>query len=244
MKKFFIYLTIFTSFILSGTGCKRTYYDLITYDIPNPIVNEVIVDTQNIKKFVGTDISIMNGEYSGERIFILRTNYTQTVTKNHGFINLGGTIYGGFYKVDGLGPYQEDNYTANDYNGQKIGFGITGNLKMGVNLKISNFKLGLGADVYGGLEEGQFLSFRKDAKSKGIIEAFDDPITGMINLFLFSSYYFSPSSLVNFQINLGTPGFISPILTYQQRDNVYYLSYMSQIERINIGFMTSLTKIF
>ncbi len=244
MKNIFIYLILFTFFILSGTGCKRTYYDLITYDAPHPLVHEVLVDTQKITTFVGADISLMKGDYDGERVFISRINYTKTVTKDHGFMNIGGTVYGGYYKVNGLGPYQEDNYTAIDYNGQKFGFGAMGNLKMGINLKFSNFKLGIGADLYAGLEGGQFLNFRKDAKSKGIIDAYDNPVTATLNMFLFNSYRFSPSSLVNFQINVGTPGFISPILNYQNRDNVYYLSYMPQIERVNIGFMTSLSKIF
>lgn len=244
MKKFFILFILIAFFLLSGTGCKRRYYDLITYNSPTQIISEVVVDTQKITNFVGTDISLMKGRYNGERIFILRTNYANAVTKDHGFINIGGTVYGGFYKVSGLGPYEEENYTSTNYNGNYFGLGATANLKMGLNLKFSNFKLGIGVDLYGGLEGGEYLSFRKDAKSKGVIWGSDDPITAMINGFIFSSYRFLPSSLVNLQINLGTPGYFSPILTYQHRDNVYHLSYMPEVERVNLGFMVSLTKIF
>lgn len=146
------------------------------------------------------------------------------------------------------------DYPNINYDGYKYNLGFAYNLKLGLNFKFSQIKLGTGLDLYGGFEFGSFLNFRRDAIAKHIIEGDNDARFAIGNVFIFTSYYFTPESVLNVILNVRLdrvhngelpPGFISPIISFQSGKYVYYISSGFFIpSRVNFGIMTSLPTIF
>lgn len=244
MKKIFkIIVVVLIYFIFSGNGCsKRVYNSLINYNSPTPIIYEVVRDSVRKNKFFGTDFRYSRGDYDQEELSLLRLNYTYILTKKNAFSNTSLMAFGGYYKVYGLGPKEGVNYTDINYNGIKWGGGVAGNIKIGLNLNFTNFKVGTGIDFLAGMETGEYLNFRNSASKNGIIESQSGWIHANFNWFIFSTYSFRNSSILNFQVHLGYPGRFSPILSYQYDENVYWISYFG--DRGNIGYMISLKKLF
>ncbi len=238
-KTHFILLSFLAYFLFAGNGCnKRVYDSLINYNSPTPIIYESLHDSVKLNKFIGADLRYSKGNYDKEDLALLRLNYSYVSTKENSFSNTSIIAFGGYYKVNGLGPKQGANYTDIDYDGRKWGTGLLGNIKLGLNFKFDDFKLGSGIDFLAGLETGEFLDFRNSAKSQGVIDSDRGWASTNLNIFLFSSYRFQNSSIFNLQLNVGYPGGISPILSYQHRDNIYWISFLGN--RGNIGIMKSL----
>ncbi len=238
-----IILSFIVYFIFGGNGCSTRVYDsLINYNSPTPIVYEKVSDSIKINKFVGADLRFGKGDYDKEDLALLRFAFNYVTTKENTFSNTSIIAYGGYYKVDGLGAKQGANYTDINYEGRKWGGGLLGNIKVGLNFKFTNFKLGSGIDFLAVAEIGEFLDFRNTAKELGVIDSDRGWASANFSLFLFGAYQFQNSSILSFQINLGKPGLFSPILSYQINDNVYWISYSGN--RGNLGFMTSINKIF
>lgn len=244
MKKLKLFiLSIFVYFIFAINGCNKRVYDaLINYNSPTPIVFETITDSNKVNKFLGADIRYSKGSYADENLALLRLTFNYVTTKDHAFSNTSVIGYGGFYTVNGLGAKQGYNFTDINFDGRKWGAGLLGNIKVGINFKFTNFKLGSGIDFLAGAETGEFLDFRNSAHKLGVIESNNGWASASLSLFFFGSYKFENSSFLNLQINLGKPGFISPIISYQQKEKVFWMSYL--IDRGNLGFMTSLGSIF
>jgi hypothetical protein len=244
MKKIYIFFISFLIyFLFAGNGCnKRVYDSLISYNSPTPIIYETIKDSIRLNKFVGADLRYSSGNYHQEDLAMLRFTYNYVTSRKNTFSNTSLISYVGYYKIDGLAPKKENSFTDINFNGRKWGGGLLGNIKVGVNFNFTNFKLGSGIDFYAGVETGEFLDFRETAKAMGVIDSNRGWASANFNLFLFGAYKFKNLSILNLQLNLGSPGGISPILSYQNKENIYWISY-SGIGG-NVGFMTSLGSIF
>lgn len=244
MKKLnFILISVIAYFLFGGNGCnKRVYDSLSNYNSPTPILFEQISRSDTINKFIGFDFRYSLGSYDKEDLALLRLNFSHVTTKTHAFSTTSIIGYGGFYNVDGLTPKQGHNFTDVNFNGRKWGGGLLGNVKVGLNFKFSNFKVGSGIDFIAGVETGEFLDFRESAQQKGVIESNSGWASANLSMFLFTSYQFQNSSKMNFQINVGQPGMLSPIISYQREEKVLWISYSGN--RGNLGFMTSLGSIF
>lgn len=244
MKKIrLLIISFLIYFIFSGNGCNKRVYDtLINYNSPTPIIFETVSDSNRVNKFLGADFRYSKGSYAHEDLAQLRLTFNYVTTKEHAFSNTSIIGYGGFYTVDGLGAKQGANFTDISFDGRKWGGGLLGNIKVGVNFKFTDFKLGAGIDFLAGVETGEFLDFRNTAKKLGVIDSDRDWASANFSLFSFCSFQLEQSSLLNIQINVGKPGFISPIISYQQKEKVFWMSYSG--DRGNLGFMTSLESIF
>lgn len=193
---------------------------------------EVIRDTAKINSFAGIDLMHYDGYYEGENISIARLTYQNSNTKKFAVVNLSLQGFAGKYKVSGIdGLYTQDSI----YDGNKFGFGGRVSLIGGVNINIKGFRLGLGIEPSIGLDFGRFYSFRDLAERKGVINNEDNFLTFYLNIFPYLSLPIGKSSLISLQANLGMPGFLSPSLTFQMDNYVFWTSYA--IERINFGVM-------
>ncbi len=218
-----------------GNGCgKRTYYQLITYDSTLPLIYEVKRDTTAVNSFAGIDFMNYDGHYDGERINILRLSYQNSTTKKYSVTNLSFQLITGNYQVNGI----DKMYTFDSvYDGNKFGIGGRVSLSGGINFNINEFRLGLGIEPSLSFDFGNFYSFRIDAAKKGIIDNDDGFINLYLNLFPYLSIPIGNGKLINLQMNIGMPGFISPILSFQMDDYIFWAGYNKL--RINAGLSIS-----
>lgn len=226
-----------------GSGCKRAYYNLMKLDSATPLVYEVEIDTSNIKTFGGIDYGYIRGQFEGEKVDIFRVYYTSTSTKKHSIFNLQLSAYAGRYLVSGLGPYSGGNFTAINYDGYKWAYGATASFKSGINFNFSDFRLGIGLEPMFILEFGDYYSFRIDAAEQGVISNEDGFANLLVNVFPYLSYYFDKNKLIAFQISLGLPGGISPVLSYQSGSNIFWIGYIPTTIRFNVGYMKDFNSI-
>ncbi|MGB9665222.1 MAG: hypothetical protein ACPL25_09955 [Ignavibacteria bacterium] len=213
------------------------------YQSATPLVYEVKADTNIINSFSGLDYAFIKGDYEGEKIEVIRFSYNAGSTKKHTISNLHFSVYGGRYLVSGLSPYTGENFTEVNYDGYKWAFGASASLKAGANFNFNDFRIGVGVEPNVNFEFGDYYSFRVNASKKGIIENGDGLITIFFNVFPYFSYYFDNDELIAFQCNLGLPGFISPILSYQSGNGIFWVEYIPPSKRIDIGYMLDFNSI-
>jgi hypothetical protein len=244
MKKInIVVLSFLIYFIFGGNGCNKRVYDaLINYNSPTPIIFETVSDSNRVNKFLGADFRYSQGAYANENLALLRLTFNYVSTKDHAFSNTSIIGYGGYYNVDGLGAKEGANFTDVNFNGRKWGGGLIGNIKVGLNFKFTDFKLGSGIDFSAGAETGEFLDFRSSAEELGVIESNRGWASANFNLFLFGAFKLQNSSILNLQLNIGLPGGVSPILSYQRNETILWFSYLG--DRGNVGIMKSLTSLF
>ncbi len=229
--------------IIFQAGCKRVYYKIIRLESSSPLIYEVKVDTNKINAFGGIDYAYIEGYYEGEKVDVIRLSYTSSITQKHTITNYHLSIYSGRYFVSGLSPRYGYNFTDIDFNGYKWAFGANASFKAGANFNFSEFRLGLGIEPNINLEFGDYYNFRKDASNTGVIENADGVFNFFVNIFPYLSYYFDDSKLMNFQLNLGYPGGISPVLSYQFGSNIFWVGYIPATIRLNIGYMMDFNSI-
>lgn len=243
--KNFIQILMFVSltFLISQNGCKRAYYKIMRIESATPLIYEVKVDTNKINSFGGIDYASIEGYYEGEKVDVIRFSYTSTTTKKHTISNLHFSIYSGRYLVSGLNPRSGDNYTDLNFDGYKWAVGANASFKTGANFNFSDFRLGIGIEPNLDLEFGDYYLFRMDAENKGVIENSDGLINFFVNVFPYFSYYFDDSKLMSFQFNIGYPGGISPVLSYQSGSNIFWVGYIPATIRWNVGYMMDFSSI-
>lgn len=224
-------------------GCKRVYYQILRIESATPLIYEVKIDTNKVNSFGGIDYAFIEGYHSGEKVNVFRLSYTSTSTRKHTINNFHLSLYSGLYQVTGLGPYTGDNYTSQNFDGYKWAFGVNASFKSGLNFNFSDFRLGIGIEPNVNLELGDYYLFRVDAENKGVIENADGVFNLFVNVFPYLSYYFNESKLVSFQFNLGYPGGISPVLSYQSGSNVFWIGYVPATIRFNVGYMLDFNSI-
>lgn len=203
---------------------------------------EVKIDTNTVRSFSGIDYSFINGDYLNEKINLIRFNYSNSKTYKHTNYNTRFSVYGGVYTVSGLGPYDGANYTGINYNGNKSAFGASFSYLGGINFNIKDFRIGLGIEPTVLLEFGEFNEFRLDAADKGIIANDDGFVNVLFSVFPFCSYYFDESKVLALQMNIGYPGGITPSISYQTGENVFWISYLPGY-RISTGYSIDFQKL-
>lgn len=241
---FQIIFILISSFLFLGNGCsQRVYQNILKYDSPTPLVYEVKIDTNKINSFVATDFGTMKGQYEGEKVDLVRIGYTSSTIKKHFVFNQQISIYGGRYFVNGLGPQTGTNYTDKNYDGNKYAFGLNGSIKAGVNFNFSGFRLGLGIEPMVVSEFGEFVTFRIEASDEGIIKNDDGYFNFLITFYPYLSYEFDESKIIGLQINVGYPGGLSPIISYQSGSNIFWVGYLPGNQRLNLGYMVDFNSI-
>jgi len=245
MKIYFqIMFILISSILFMGNGCsQRVYQNILKYDSPAPLVYDVKIDSNKINSFVSFDFGTMKGQYEGEKADLLRIGYTSSTTKKHFVFNQQISFYGGRYFVNGLGPRTGTNYTDKNYDGNKYALGLNGSIKAGVNFNFSGFRLGLGFEPMVISEFGEFTSFRIDASDEGIIKNDDGYFNFLLTFFPYVSYEFDENKILGIQINVGYPGGFSPILSYQTGSQIFWIGYLPDNIRVNIGYMIDFNKI-
>ena len=190
------------------------------YRTSSPVmVSEINHKPDTSSKYLGMDLTLSKGDYDSENLQLLKVSYLSANTQDHINVNLEGFGYTGYYKVVGL---------RENYDGAKNFIGLGGNIDLSVNFKIEDFKFGAGIDLGLGLEIGEYYNFRKDAGGAGIIDDENSPVFIMLSLFPVFSYQFSESTILSAQINIGSPGLISPTLVLNDNRLVYWLSWLPE----------------
>ena len=207
---------------------------MITYDSPTPMILEVKNDSTSGNSFAGLDYMYMNGNYQGEKINIVRLSYQTSNTKKFSVTNFNFQVFYGNYLVKGI----DNSYTSiKGYDGIKSGFGARASVMGGLNLNIKEFRLGLGIEPSINFDFGDYHSFRIDASEKGIIESDAGFMDFNLNIFPYISIPVSKNSLINLQMNIGFPGFISPIISLQKENYIFWAGYA--VTRVNAGLMVN-----
>jgi hypothetical protein len=228
MKKFlFLQILILSLILFSVYDCKRAYNQLIYYDSPNPTLFEVKTNKDISNKFFGIDVMKSSGKntmgYENESISIIRLNYQKLKTNKHSFSNFNLEVYSGEYNVSGLdGVFTQQT----GYDGQKLGFGVRVSSAGGLNFNWSNFRLGLGLESSINLDFGEYLNFRINAADNGIIDNGGGLLKIYLNLFPYISIPLKELTLLNLQLNMGLPGLVSPIISTQVENYVFWMSYI------------------
>ncbi|MFN4111028.1 MAG: hypothetical protein ACK4G1_02040 [Ignavibacteria bacterium] len=228
-------LILISTFFFMGNGCgKRTYYQLIAYDSPTPIIFEVKMDSVRTNAFAGIDYMHMNGYHENEKINIVRLNYQTTNTGKFNLSNFSLQAFYGTYFVKGIdGQYTSDSV----YDGIKSGYGARVSYTGGLNFNIKGFRLGIGVEPSVNFDFGEYYHFRTNADRKGVIESNADFIKLNLNIIPYVSIPVSGNSLINMQMNVGIPGFISPIISLQVDNQIFWAGY--NVDRMNFGLLVN-----
>jgi len=239
-KKIFIGFIILTS--LTTTGCLRTYYPAFQETSAPPMIYETPDNLEQTGKFLSADFQFSKGIHENETIKMGKLSHLLVYTKDHFNINARGFGYTGFYKVSGINELLDGE---KNFIGAGTDFTISG------NFKISKLKIGAGLNIGAGIEFGEYYHFRREAASKGLISKNDELFFLMLSIFPVLSYEFSETSLLTAQLNIGTPGIGSPIISWHKHGFIYWLSWIPDKDfnkntyghRIAAGFMINLNKL-
>ncbi len=235
MKKNLFYLVVLICPIIFN-GCLRTYYPVGMDSGALPMVFDHSDSTNQKSKFYNVDLSTTKSNHENESLQMLRGGYTVVDTREH--FNVNTTLYGytGIYHVAGLPKY----------DGPKSVFGFGGEFRFNVNFKIHSFKIGLGFATGGAGEFGGYYFFRKKAANEGIIKSDQGLFYFTFSVFPVLAYELSESSVLSAQINVGTPGFVSPNIVLNTGDYVYWISWIPNrnrdafTNRFVFGFMINI----
>lgn len=217
------------------------------YSSPLPIVNEIDNDLDEGNKFISLDFTSSEGGYSDEFIRIVRGSFVYSNTHDHDNFNFTLFGFGGSYNVFGV-----DNYsfqTSQKLDGNKSAFGIGTDIKFALNFKINKLKLGLGLTCSAVTEFGQYTNFRSEAKKLNLINSEQTWIFVIGSGFPYLTYEFADDLLLTTQLNIGYPGFISPIISLNNENaicwiNVLYSEHDQQVIRTALGVMVDMNQIF
>lgn len=198
-------------------SCLRTYYPALYQSSATPVLSETNKVKGISSKYLGTDLTIGRGNYDNELVQIMRANFHLVNTQDYFNFNLEGFGYTGNYKVSGLDSI---------YDGNKSLLGFGASVRFNVNFKFNKVKVGMGLNLGGGIEFGEYYQFRKDAGNEHRI---DDENSLIFVLFYGTpmiSYEFSESTILSLQLSSGMPGLISPSLVLNHNQISYWISWL------------------
>lgn len=231
---------------ITSIGCLRTYYPMYFYSSPLPVVNETDSNIDMGSNYLDVDFIHSDGGHDGEITNMLRGSYTYANTQRFTNFNLSFFGFGGSYKVFGLD--HESGFSQKTYDGLKNNLGLGADMKLGANFKFGNIKVGLGSNVGIVSEFGEYTNFRLSATQDERIHSEQRTLFYTVNLFPYFVYQFSETTILSAQLNLGTPGFASPIVAVNQSGKVYWLclvtDFKRELNKINFGVMVELNEIF
>jgi hypothetical protein len=189
-------------FPLLFSGCLRTYYPIGFSVKSSPIIFQDD-DEKSYSKYIGGEVSTMNGYHKFEKVQIVRGLYTTAYTTDHTNFNSELFFFFSNYKVNGV---------SESLDGNKLQIGICGEIKFAINLKINKLKAGIGLNAGFRSEYGEYSIFRNHAGNQNKISTSDGEPLFMPNfsLFPFVAFPISKSLTLSTQINIGFPDIISP----------------------------------
>jgi len=228
-------------------GCLRTYYPMYYYSNPLPIVNETDNNLDEGSKFLSLDFTSSEGEYEDEFTKIFKGSYIYSNTQNHSNFNFSLYGFGGSYKVSDLYDYGEQ--PPKKYDGNKTAFGAGTDLKLALNFKFDKVKLGVGLTCALTTEFGQYTNFRKEANKENAIDSEQGWIFVIGSGFPYLSFELADDMNLTAQLNIGYPGFISPIISLNKANticwiNIIYNAHDQQLFRAALGIMVDMNQIF
>jgi hypothetical protein len=157
------------------------------------------------------------GSYPNESVQLMRINFLLVNTQDHTNFNLEGFGYTGNYRVSGLDAI---------YDGDKSLFGIGVNAKINVNFKFNKVKIGMGLNLGGGIEFGEYYQFRKDAEGANRISDENNLIFVLFYGTPMVSYEFTESTILSLQASAGVPGVITPSLILNHKKISYWICWL------------------
>jgi len=213
------YLALFILVILSQmlTGCLRSYFPLYSQASATPVIFEPEQPVHDQEKYISADILFADGMHKNEALQMLRASYFVVDTRD--YVNINGRLFGyyGNYNVSGMG----------DANGSKNAYGIGGEINLNVNLKIHQFKIGVGTAFGAATEFGSYYTFRKNGDNKNELYSQQDWTFLTISVFPVIAYESPEHNVLSFQVNTGVPGFYSPTVVWNRHGIVYWLSFLT-----------------
>ena len=220
-------------------GCLRTYYPAVYHSSAPALVSETNNSLDVSSKYLGTDFTTAMGSYENELVQLMRINFLLVNTQNHTNFNLEGFGYTGNYRVSGLDAI---------YDGDKslLGFGV--NARINVNFKFNKVKIGMGLNLGGGIEFGEYYQFRKDAENAHRISDENNLLFVLFYGTPMISYELSESTILSLQASSGFPGVLSPSLVLNHRNISYWVCWLPDKNisdnyygtRITLGVMIGL----
>lgn len=228
-------------------GCLRTYYPMYYYSNPLPIVNETDNNLEEGSKFLSLDFNSSEGEYDNEFTKIFKGSYVYSNTQNHSNFNFSLYGFGGSYKVSGIDNYSFLN--SEKFDGNKTAFGAGADMKFALNFKFDKVKLGAGLTFALTTEFGKYTNFREEAKKQNLIDSEQSWIFVTGSGFPYLSFELADDMNLTAQLNIGYPGFVSPILSLNKANticwiNIIYNGYDEQVIRTALGVMVDVNQIF
>ncbi len=224
-------------------GCLRTYYPLYYSSSSLPLINETDNNLEMTSEYFSMDITYSDGRYEDEFSHTFRSSYVSSNTQPHTNFNYSLFGFGGSYKVSGVVGYDNKKY-----DGNKSAFGVGGDIKVGLNLKLSNLKVGIGSSCGLILEFGNYTTFRSEAYSKGTIESEHGWLFYSVSIFPYLVYEFSGDIALSTQLNLGSPGSISPVIALNNQGTLCWISLYppneNGLKRVAMGVMMDMNKLF
>lgn len=236
------YFTTFLITILSSltfNGCLRTYYPALYHTSAPPLVSETNNSMDVSSNYLGADYTIGKGSYENELVQLMRINFLIVNTQDHTNFNLEGFGYTGNYRVSGLEAI---------YDGDKSFLGLGSNIKINVNFKFGKVKIGMGLNLGGGIEFGEYYQFRKDAENAHRISDENNLLFILFYGTPMISYEFTESTILSLQASAGVPGVLTPSLVLNHNNISYWICWLPDESmkdniygyRISIGAMIGL----
>lgn len=228
-------------------GCLRTYYPMYYYSTPLPIVNETDNNLAEGSKFLSLDFTSSEGEHGDEFTKILKGSYVYSNTQNHSNFNFSLYGFGGSYKVSYL--YDYSLQPPKKYDGNKSAFGAGADMKFVLNFKFDKVKLGMGLACSVTTEFGKYTNFRAEAEQQNVIESKQAWIFVNGSGFPYLSFELADDMNLTAQLNIGYPGFFSPILSLNKANNICWINIIynahdQQLFRAALGVMADMNQIF
>lgn len=220
------------------SGCLRTYYPVSSLNSAPPIATKLDYSDDQNSDFISASTTFGNAEYEKEKFKLLKFSYIIANTGDHYIFNLEGFGQVGSYNVVGLNE---------NFDGEKSFYGFGASASALINFKFENVKLGVGTNLGFGFELGEFYNFRKQAQKENIISDSDNYVFPMVSAFPYISYQFNESTSISSQINIGTPGFINPIIQLNKEYFSLWINWVpnrlswnkATTERISVGVMVN-----
>lgn len=216
MKKQIAVLFVISLLSLQN-GCLRTYYPAIYFSSAPVMVSETNNNPELYSNYLGLDYTIGQAGEENENIQMVKLNFLMANTQDHTNFNLEGFGYTGYYRVSGLDAI---------YDGDKSLFGFGVNARINVNFKFNKVKIGMGLNLGGGLEFGEYYQFRKDAENAHRITDENNLIFILFYGTPMISYEFSESTILSLQASAGLPGVLSPSLVLNHHNISYWVCWL------------------
>ncbi|MCX8011274.1 MAG: hypothetical protein N3A61_08980 [Ignavibacteria bacterium] len=234
MKAFIKFFPIFLISLFLA-GCLRSYWPAVSMSKAPGVILDTDYGPDKSTLYLGLDYCKAHHNYDYESNHIVRVQLSEVITRKYTNFNGGIFAYSGMYKVSGVNQ---------KYDGWKTFFGAGPQCSFNVNFNIDGFRAGLGFYAASYLELGEYKNFRVNSAEEGVTDSHTNLLNVLFSLYPIFSYEITSDKIVTLQCNLGLPGAISPILSYNNSGDYYWLSLMPYQSENEKGFSFALGAAF